>query len=153
MGDVKDLKTKKQTNIYVLCTLYLSICATTAGPYQSPACFPEVIPSCTSLWMPNWADGPSPNQDTMVRWYASCRNESASSAPTWAGQTGWVTCDLSPWMEASNVATSLRAALLVHVSVSRGSKVSASDQVQSGDRIKKNKINNNKKKNRITSQK
>jgi len=44
------------------------------------------------------------------------------------------------------VATSLRAALLVHVSASSGSKVSASDQVQSGDR--KNYLKKLKKKKR-----
>lgn len=115
----------------------LSMCATTPGPYQSPALFPEVIPRRTSRWTPSWADRLSPNQDTIVRWYTSFRWASASSAPHWGWHEGSGTLSRSPWNEASIEATSFRAVLLVHVSVSRGSKVSASGQVQSGKKKKK----------------
>lgn len=118
------------------CT-HLMMCATTAGPYQSPARFPEVLPSSTSLCMPSWAEGPSPNQDTTVRWYTSLRCVSASSAPPpWGWGTGSRATGLSPCSVASREATSLRAAVLVHVSESRGWRDRVSDHVQSGKGVR-----------------
>lgn len=115
------------------------MCATTAGPYQSPACFPIVRPKRTSLWRPSGADGQSPNQDTRVRWYISFKCASASSADPREGPWG---CgdELSaegpgaPCREASKEATRRLAAVEVHVSVSKGWSVSASGQVQSLDK-------------------
>lgn len=48
-----------------------SMCATSEGPYQSPAFFPDSFPSLTSRWTPNGAAGSSPNHDTSLRWRLS----------------------------------------------------------------------------------
>lgn len=47
------------------------MCATTEGPYQSPAFFPELFPNSTSWCTPNGAGGSSPNQATTLRWRGS----------------------------------------------------------------------------------
>lgn len=112
------------------------MCATTAGPYQSPACFPIVRPKWTILWRPNWAEGQSPNQDTKVRWYISFMCTSASSAEpsAWLWSTGGGLRSEGPeepCMEDSKEATRRLAAVVVHVSVSKGWRDSAPDQVQS----------------------
>lgn len=115
---------------------YLRICATTAGPYQSPACFPIVRPKRTSLWRPNWAEGLSPNQDTRVRWYISFKCASASSADpgAWAwcmGSKLWSEVPGELCRDASREATRRLAAVVVQVCVSKGWSASASGQVQS----------------------
>lgn len=51
---------------------YRSMCATTEGPYQSPAFFPEPLPISTSWWTPKGAGGWSPNQVTSLEWMCSC---------------------------------------------------------------------------------
>lgn len=119
------------------------MCATTAGPYQSPACFPIVRPKWTNLWRPSWAEEVSPNQDTRVRWYISFKWASASSADPVARVWGMVDDPGldglgGPCKEASREATRRLAAVVVHVSVSKGWRVSASDQVQSAQEKKKN---------------
>ncbi len=45
--------------------------AAMAGPYQSPALFPESLPNSTSRCRPNGAEGRSPNQDTILLWVRS----------------------------------------------------------------------------------
>lgn len=48
-----------------------SMCATSEGPYQSPAFFPDSLPNSTSRWIPNSAVGSSKNHDTSLRWSLS----------------------------------------------------------------------------------
>lgn len=115
---------------------YLRMCATTAGPYQSPACFPIARPRRTSLWRPNSAKGLSPNHDTRVRWYISFKCASASSAdpeawPWCMGGDLWSEGPGELCREASREATRRFAAVEVHVSASKGWSASASDQVHS----------------------
>lgn len=47
------------------------MCATTEGPYQSPAFFPELLPISTSWWTPKGVGGWSPNQVTSLWWIGS----------------------------------------------------------------------------------
>lgn len=129
----------KESDEGVSTLTYLRMCATTAGPYQSPACFPIIRPRRTSLWSPKGAAGLSPNQETRVRWYIAFKCASASSADpgAWPWCTGGDHCSDGPGepcREASKEAARRFAAEAVHVSASKGWRVRASDQVQSGVR-------------------
>lgn len=111
------------------------MCATTAGPYHSPACFPISRPRRTILWRPNWADGLSPNQDTRVRWNASSMCTPASSADpvAWLWGPLWSEGPGEPCREDSREVTRRLAAEVVQVSVSKGCNDIAPDQVQSSE--------------------
>lgn len=119
--------------IFLISQTYLRMCATTAGPYHSPACFPNARPRRTIPWRPNWADGLSPNQDTRVRWKTPSTWTPASSPDPAACL--WDTMGSEgpgePCREDSREATRRLAAEVVHVSVSKGCSDIAPDQVQS----------------------
>lgn len=60
---------------------YCSMCAAMAGPYQSPARFPEARPNSTSRCRPKGAGGWSPNQHTSLRWALSSWDSQSSAVP------------------------------------------------------------------------
>lgn len=77
-------------SVWYIGNSYRSICATIAGPYQSPAFFPALLPISTSWWIPNGADGWSPNQNTSLRCLGSaCLSCADSGLFFWAHLVAW----------------------------------------------------------------
>lgn len=64
------------------------MCATIEGPYQSPAFFPELLPISTSWWIPNGAEGWSPNHVTSLWWMGSA-SLADSGLFLWVHLGGW----------------------------------------------------------------
>lgn len=62
------------------------------GPYQSPAFFPELLPISTNWWIPNGAEGWSPNQMTSLWCIGSACLSRTASGP---GLFFWL--HLGPW--------------------------------------------------------
>lgn len=111
---------------------YLKRCATTAGPYQSPAVFPDFLPYSISQCKPKLASGESPNQDMIFRWY--CSSTLSSLSRMCIGLLGWFDWflnSLSPISDVSRDAVSFFTVWVVHDSDSGFSKTKALAQVQS----------------------
>lgn len=77
-------------NLWYISNSYRSICATIAGPYQSPAFFPALLPISTNWWIPNGADGWSPNQNRSLRCLGSaCLSCADSGLFFWPHLVAW----------------------------------------------------------------
>lgn len=71
-------------------TSYRNMWATTEGPYQSPAFFPEALPISTSWWIPKGAGGWSSNQVTSLWWTCSaCLSLAYSGLFFWLHLSTW----------------------------------------------------------------
>lgn len=78
------------TKLWYISLSYRSICATIAGPYQSPAFFPALLPISTNWWIPNGVDGWSPNQNTSLRCLGSaCLSCADSGLFFWLHLVAW----------------------------------------------------------------
>lgn len=112
---------------------YLKRCATTAGPYQSPAIFPDLFPYSMSRCKPKFASGESPNQEIIFRWQCSSFISlfPQTSFGTFLWWIDWFLHSLSPVNDASSDEVSFFTVWLVHDSESKFSMTNASGQVQS----------------------
>ena len=111
---------------------YLKMWATTAGPYQSPAFFPDFFPYSISWCKPKRAKGESPNQEMIFRWWISfCISRSSEYLSIFSfREIVGVLSSLSPESDASNDAVNFFTVLEVHDSESEFSMFKASGQVQ-----------------------
>lgn len=84
---------------------YRSICATIAGPYQSPAFFPALLPISTNWWIPKGVDGWSPNQNTSLWCIGSaCLSCTDSGLFFWLHLVAWLKKDRSGVFDPRGVA-------------------------------------------------